>query len=283
VKPAPFEYRRPESLAEAVELLKDHPEAAALAGGQSLLALMNMRLSAPSHVIDITGLDELRGIREEGGSILIGALTRHAEIESSDLLARKLPLLTEAARGLAHPAIRNRGTIGGSLALADPAAELPACVLAFAARLHLQGPAGTRTVAAEDFFRGAFETARQPSELIAAIEIPGPAADDRYAYEKLARRHGDYALAGIAARARVEGGKPTDLRIAVFGVGDRPTLAGGAASILSGQASNSDVLDRAVASLAGDLIPVDQPGTSGATKLHLAGVLLRRVAARLCA
>lgn len=273
MKPTEFDYLRPADMNAAVAALAAHPDAAVLAGGQSLMAMLNMRLAAPSHLIDISRLPELRGAAVAGDSLRIGALTRHADLIASPAVAERAPMLVKAAKALAHPAIRNRGTIGGSLALADPAAELPACVLALSASIEATGPDGTRRIAAEDFFRGPFETALQPGELLTAVEIPRPADDAVWAYDKLARRNGDYALAGLALAGKSDF---SALRIAVFGVADRPSLCPGAAAALA-----AGDTDAAVAALAGDLVPIDQPGCSGATKLHLAGVLLRRAVAGL--
>lgn len=276
MKPAEFGYLRPADTAAAVAALAAHPDAAVLAGGQSLMAMLNMRLAAPSHLIDISRLDELRGASLSGDRLRLGALTRHADLIASAAVAEAAPMLVKAARALAHPAIRNRGTLGGSLALADPAAELPACVLALDATVEATGPDGTRRIAAADFFHGPFETALQPGELLTAIEIPRPAADTVWSYDKLARRNGDYALAGLTLTGRSAGDRLTGLAIAVFGVADRPGLCPGAA-----RAIEAGDVDAAVAALARDLAPMDQPGCSGATKLHLAGVLLRRAVASL--
>ena len=189
------------------ELLARHGDAMrVLAGGQTLLATLNMRLSEPALLVDIGALDSLRGIAVQGGSLRIGALTRHVEIEESPLVAQHAPLLAMAAPHIAHRAIRNLGTIGGTLAYADPAAEWPACVLALGGTLVLQSSGGERRVAADDYFLGLYSTARQDDELLAACELPLIVADERHHFDELARRHGDYAVAGLAARARVAGG-----------------------------------------------------------------------------
>jgi carbon-monoxide dehydrogenase medium subunit len=281
VKPAPFEYLRPQSLDEAIAALARHAEASVVAGGQSLMAMLNMRLAAPSHLIDIGRLHELAGIRASEGRLRLGALVRHRQLEDDPVVAEAAPLLRQAAAGLAHPAIRNRGTIGGSLALADPAAELPACVLALGGRLEVVGSGGRRSIEATEFFRGPFETALAHGEILTAVDVPAASGALRYGYEKLARRHGDYALAGIAISGRIDGRTAHGLRIAVFGVGDRPTLAAGVAAALEGRGLDEAAIADAAAHLGDDLRPVDQPGCGGATKLHLAGVLLRRVLGRL--
>ena len=233
MKPRPFAYRRAGSVEEALSALSGEPDAMLLAGGQSLMAMLNMRLAGPSHLIDIGHIDALRGIEERDGGLRLGALTRHAELETDEIVARVAPMLARAARELAHPAIRNRGTLGGSLALADPAAELPACMLALGGTIELASSGGSRSVAAADFFTGAFETARAANELIAAVALPDQAGR-RWAYRKLARRNGDYAMAGIAMTAAVDSGALSAVRIAVFGVADRPVLVADAAQALDG-------------------------------------------------
>lgn len=265
MKPAPFDYLRPDGLDTALAALAADPEAAALAGGQSLLAMMNMRAARPTMLVDLSGLSELRGVAEDGAGLRIGALTTHATLETDPSIAAGAPLLQLAARELAHPAIRNRGAIGGSLALADPAAELPAVVAALDGTIEIAGLDGQREIAADDFFLGAYETALAPGELIVAVRIPS--AVKRVAYRKLARRHGDYAMVGLAA-AWPRDDSP---RIAYFAVDDAPTLAEGASRALA-----AGDIDAAVAALAHDLTPIDHPDCDAATKLHLAGVLLRR-------
>jgi len=269
LKAPSFAYARPRALAEALELLARHGEAArVLAGGQSLIPSLNMRLSAPALLVDINGLAELKGIKAGKDTIRIGALTTHTEIERSEAVRQHLPLLAEAVRHVAHPAIRNRGTIGGSLALADPAAEYPACVLALDATLVVRGGKGDRRVKAADFFKGLFETALEPGELLAAVEFRMPGKDERSAFFELARRHGDYAIVGLAAFA----GNGTK-RFAYFGAADRAVLAHNAAKAKD--------LESAKAALARDLRPPADLYHSSETKLHLARVLLERAWTRL--
>jgi carbon-monoxide dehydrogenase medium subunit len=281
MKPAPFEYLRAKSIGETLAFLGAHDEAAILAGGQSLLAMMNMRAAAPSHLVDISGIEDLRKIKTESGDLVLGALVRHCDLETSSLVADGLPLLAEAASQLAHPAIRNRGTIGGSLALADPAAELPACILALEGTIEATGAAGTRRIAAEGFFTGAFATALTENEVLTAVRCPVPVKNTRFSYEKLARRHGDYALVGLAARAGLRNGRLEAPRFAFFAAADRPVLARSAAAVLDGEAPDAEIIERACTALREDLDPVGQPGCSAGTKMHLAGVLLRRAVARL--
>jgi aerobic carbon-monoxide dehydrogenase medium subunit len=272
VKPAPFAYAKARSVAHAIELLADD-DARVLAGGQSLIATLNMRLSAPALLVDINGLGELAGIAVKDGHIEIGALTRHAALERSDEIARHAPLLSMAVPHIGHPAIRNRGTIGGSLAFADPAAELPACLLVLGAEIEIATKAGTRTIAAEHFFKGLFETALTSGDVLTSIRIPMARPDTRFGFAEFARRHGDYAVVGLAASA---GPSLVDPRLVFFGAGATPVRALRAEEALADRG-----VDAAVAALAKDL---DPPGDLQATrevKMHLAGVLLRRVAAQL--
>jgi aerobic carbon-monoxide dehydrogenase medium subunit len=275
VKPAPFAYAKARSLDHAIALLDGAPEARVLAGGQSLMPALNMRLSAPPLLVDINGVSELARIAQPNGQIELGGLVRHAQAEHSQDVARLAPLLSKATPHIAHPAIRNRGTIGGSIALADPAAELPACLLALGGEIEIAGRAGRRTVAADTFFKGLFETALAPGEIISAIRIPVAQPRDRFGFAELARRHGDYALVGLAAAARAE---PPAIRLAYFGVGTTPVRARTAETALAG-----GDLDAAVAALASDLEPSGDVHASAAAKRHLAAVLLRRVAAQLSA
>ena len=276
MKPAPFAYAKARSLDHAVALLDGAPDARVLAGGQSLVPALNMRLSTPSLLVDINGLRELGEVSRRNGHLGIGALVRHAQAERSSAVAQFAPLLARAIPHIAHPAIRNRGTIGGSIALADPAAELPACLLALGAEIEVTGRAGQRSVAADDFFKGLFETAVGAGDVLTAIRVPVPRSGDRFGFAELARRHGDYALVGLAAAATADGGRLGAVRLAFFGLGDRPTRARRAEAALE-----SGDLDAAVAALQHDLTPHTDVHASAATRRHLAGVLLRRVAAQL--
>ena len=252
----------------------EQAEAKVLAGGQSLIATLNMRLSAPSLLIDINGIGGLDGIALKAGKVEIGALTRHAQAERSDVIARHAPLIARAIPHIGHAAIRNRGTLGGSIAFADPAAELPACLLALDGEVDATGPQGKRTVHAGDFFKGLFETALDPHDVLTAIRVPTATADTRVGFAELARRHGDYAMVGLAASARADGKGLADVRLAYFGVGATPVRARKSEAALA----NGNV-DAAVDAL--DLDPPDDLQASGVVKKHLAGVLLRRVAKQL--
>jgi carbon-monoxide dehydrogenase medium subunit len=277
VKPAPFAYARAKSVEHAIELLaRPDGEARLLAGGQSLIATLNMRLSAPKLLIDLNSVSGLAGITVNNGTVEIGALTRHAEAERSADIARHAPLIALAMPHIGHTAIRNRGTLGGSIAFADPAAELPACVLALGGELQIAGPNGKRTVKADDFFKALFETALGPHDVLTAIRLPAATKDSRVGFAEFARRHGDYAMVGLAGSAKANGQDLADVQLAYFGVGNTPVRAKQAEAALAG-----DDIDNAVKALDADLDPQDDVQATGATKKHLAGVLLRRVAKQL--
>jgi carbon-monoxide dehydrogenase medium subunit len=275
LKPAPFAYAKARSVAHAIELL-GADDARLLAGGQSLIATLNMRLSHPALLIDLNGVGGLDGIVSSNGHLEIGALVRHAQAERSAELARQAPLIALAMPHIGHPAIRHRGTIGGSVAFADPAAELPACVLALDGELAIAGPQGSRAVKADDFFKGLFETALTARDVLTAIRIPAAGAETRVGFAEFARRHGDYAMVGLAASARADGKQLRDVRLAYFGVGSTPLRARHAEQALAA----GDV-EAAVRALAQDLNPPDDVQASGTVKTHLAGVLLRRVTRQL--
>lgn len=275
MKPAPFAYTKAKTLKEAVTLLAKHKDdARLLAGGQSLIATLNMRLSAPDLLIDINGIKSLNGIAKKGKYVEIGALARHVQVERSDVIAKHAPLIALAMPHIGHPAIRNRGTFGGSIAFADPAAELPACLLALGGEIDIAGPRGKRKVKADAFFKGLFETALRPQEMIIAVRVPAADKATRVGFAELARRHGDYAMVGLAASARGNDKGLADVRLAYFGVGDTPVRVKKAEAALAA----GDV-DAAVKAL--DLDPHDDVQATAKTKRHLAGVLLRRVAQQL--
>ena len=260
MKAPSFAYAKPRTLAEAFELL-ERPGARILAGGQSLIPSLNLRLSAPDLLVDITGLAGLRGIALEQDVVRIGALTTHADIERSAEMRKHVALLADAAAHVAHPAIRNRGTFGGSVALADPAAEYPACLVALDATIVLRSKGGERMVRAEDFFKGLFEVDLRPGEIVAAAEIPALLKDERAVFSELARRHGDYAIVGLAGVTTA-----SQRRIAFFGLSAKPVLL------------RPKSLEEAKASIPA---PSADLYNTAATKLHLAKVLLDRAWTRL--
>lgn len=269
MKPSPIGYVRATSLAHALDLLAEGDgEEKVLAGGQSLVASLNLRLIESPNLIDINGIDDLRGIAEDGDVVRVGALTRHCDLMTSDIIARHVPILAEAAPLIAHAAIRTRGTIGGSLANADPAAELPACVVALDATIVLASKAhGERRVKASDFFLGLFETARRDDELLVAIEFAKIKAGERQSIRELVRRSGDYALAGLAIAGLTDAP-----RLVFFGVGDAPVVAANAMAVLAGGGS----IDEAALALEDDLDPADDINGSAGYKKHISRVLLKR-------
>jgi carbon-monoxide dehydrogenase medium subunit len=282
VKPAPFAYTRARTLDEVFDLLDRHgAEAKILAGGQSLVPALNLRLAEPRILIDINRIAELAGIDRTGEGLRIGALVRHFELETSPLVARDAPLIAAAMPHVAHPAIRSRGTIGGSLALADPAAELPACCVALDAVLVLRSRGGERRVPAAEFFRGLYETALAPAELVAAVEIPAPQRGARSAFLELARRHGDYAMVGVAAQATVADGRFVGGRIVFFGIGAKPVLARHAMQAVADRMLDTAAIAAGQAALDGDLDPPGDLHGGPAMKRHLARVLLGRALAQV--
>tara|TARA_R110000787_G_scaffold29863_1_gene80728 strand:+ start:1393 stop:2250 length:858 start_codon:yes stop_codon:yes gene_type:complete len=277
MKPAPFAYARAETLDDALALLAEHGEnARILAGGQSLMATLNMRLSAPKILIDINRIAGLAGIEETGDALRIGAMTRHVDIETSGLVARHAPLIARAMADIAHPAIRNRGTFGGSIAFADPAAELPACAVALNATMHITGPGGERAVAADAFFRGLYETALEPGEILTTVSIPKIAASWKSGFMELARRHGDYAIIGLATHVEMTGLTFGDASLVFFNAGDRPVSAPRTAALLRGERWSDDLAGRLAASLKQELDPPDDLNADGPMRRHLAGVLVKR-------
>jgi len=273
-----FAYARPASVAEALALLAEHKdEARVLAGGQSLVPMLNFRVAAPKVLVDINRIAGLSGIKVIRNHLRIGALTRHVEIERSADIARHLPLIAAAMPHIAHPAIRNRGTFGGSCALADPAAELPACAIALGALFVVAGKKGERRIAAEDFFKGLYATALKAGELIAAAEFPLPKPGYASAFGELARRHGDYAMVGIAAHGSTQDGKFSDMRVVFFGVADRPQRAAQFERALDGRPAAAKTIAVGLVELDADLSPRADFHGSAATKRHLAKVLAGRV------
>jgi carbon-monoxide dehydrogenase medium subunit len=273
-----FRYVRPTCISDAYRILAENAgEALPLAGGQSLLATLNLRLSAPELLVDIGDLKELVGLYYENGHLRLGALTKHRELLESDLVKMHAPLLACAAAHIGHVAIRNRGTLGGSIAYADPAAELPACAVALGASFEIGGVHGQRIVKAEDFFKGLFETDLRTGELITAIRIPGHQAGARIAFAELARRHGDFPLLGLAAMAMVNGGRIASARLVFFGLVDHAKLAVSLSSVVEGARIPLDERQPLRAAIEKDLPMEDTPGLRADTKLHLATVLARRV------
>jgi CO/xanthine dehydrogenase FAD-binding subunit len=279
VKPAPFEFHQPREVDEALALLEQHGSAAKpLAGGQSLIPAMNFRLARPAVLVDLNHLKEISYIKSQAGQVNIGAMTRQVEAERNKHIAEIAPLLKETMPFIAHSQIRNRGTIGGSIAHADPAAELPSVMVALDAKFQLRGRSGVRTVNAADFFTGLFETALKPGELLVDIAIPPMPAKSGYAFIEVSRRHGDYALAGVACRVTLDAkGKCSEARIALVSVGDGPVLAKKAMKAIIGELPTEKVIAEA-ADAAGSK-DCDPPGDIHASveyRRKLTSVLTRR-------
>jgi aerobic carbon-monoxide dehydrogenase medium subunit len=273
-----FRYVRPASLEHAYRILAENGEdAVPIAGGQSLLAGLNMRLSAPKLLIDIGDLKEMTGQSRADGTIRLGALTRHAELLRSELVKKHVPLLTRAATHIGHVAIRNRGTLGGSLAYADPAAELPACAVALGATLVLGSNAGERDVKAEDFFTGLFETALKPGELIVAVKFPALDAGTSIGFAELSRRHGDFALVGLAVVTTMQDKRIGSARLTYFGCVERAKIARTVSTAVTGLTTPLADASAFEGAIHQDLAPDDTPGLRADTKLHMATVLTRRV------
>jgi carbon-monoxide dehydrogenase medium subunit len=282
MKPAPFEYHRPTSLAETFDLLDRYgDDGRLLAGGQSLVPALNLRLATPRAVIDINRLPDLAAIRVTAEGLVIGALARQEALERSPLVREHAPLIAAALPHVGHPAIRARGTIGGSLALADPAAELPACAVALGATIRVARRDGARAIGADEFFRGIYTTALAPGEIVTEILVPRLASGWRWGFEELARRHGDFALAGLAAGVRIDAGVVAEARLVFLGVGTRPVRARRAEAGLAGRRPDAEALAGAGRALDGDLDPPGDVHGSPALRRHLARVLLTRVVGRL--
>jgi carbon-monoxide dehydrogenase medium subunit len=292
LKPAPFRYERPATVEEAVEILvREGDGAKPLAGGQSLIPAMNFRLAQPAVLVDLADIGELVGVREGAhaggmdGSLIIGSMTRHATLERSATIRRSVPLVAEMMPWIAHPQIRNRGTIGGSLSHADPAAELPAAMLALAARFHLRGPDGDRVVPVAEFYTGLFGTALGPAELMTAVEIPALPPRTGHAFQEVARRHGDFALVGVCGAVTLDpAGRVERATITLLSVGDGPVRATGAEEALVGRAPTPDAIREAGELAASrDIDPPSDIHASAAYRRQLALVLTQRALATAAA
>jgi CO/xanthine dehydrogenase FAD-binding subunit len=283
VKPAPFEWYRATSTGEALGLLAEHGhDAKPLAGGQSLIPAMSFRLARPSVLVDLNGVAELSGIAVQPDGVLrCGAMTRQRALERSPDVAANAPLIAEALPWVAHAAIRTRGTVGGSIAHGDPAAELPAVFAALDARYLVQSSGGQRWLAADAFMTGLFLTALEPGELLVAIEVPPMAPRTGWAFLEMARRHGDFALAGVACTLTLDSaGMCEGARIVGFGVGDGPVLCAKAATVLIGAAPGPKVILEAAATLAADVDPPSDIHATAAYRRSLVEVLTRRALTR---
>lgn len=282
MKPPPFDYRCPDTLDEALALLGEYgDDAKVLAGGQSLVPLLNFRLARPAVLVDVNRVPHLDAVTWDGDRLVLGAMVRERAAERSDAVREAAPLLARALPLIGHPAIRTRGTIGGSLAHADPAAELPAVALATDAELVLCSAArGERVVPAADFFEGYFTTALAPDELLTEIRLPGAPAGTGSCFEEVARRHGDYAMVGAAATVRLdEGGRIADARLVLIGVADRPVRATAAEAALADGEPSPAAFAAAGAVAVGDLTPSSDLHASAAYRRTVAATLVGRALA----
>ena len=287
MKPPPFAYHAPTTLDEALRLMAEHGYGAkVLAGGQSLIATMNFRLAAPAVLIDLNKIPELNIIQPtaEGGT-QVGAMTRHVQVEQSELIARTAPLLHATMPHIAHPQIRNRGTFGGSIAHADPAAELPAFLRAVRGRVLAQSRRGQRWIDADDFFIGLFSTALEPDEIVTAVRLPAMPARSGWSMQELSRRHGDFALVAVEALLTLDAdGACDDVRLAFCGVGEGPVLAAAAAAVLRGQRPTTELIEAAAAIAARDDVdPHSDVHATSAYRRHLVAVLAKRALTAACA
>ncbi|MBX6376974.1 MAG: xanthine dehydrogenase family protein subunit M [Clostridia bacterium] len=278
MKPPPFEYHAPVSLEEAVELLAElGGDAKVLAGGQSLMPLLNLRLAQPAHLVDVNGLEELAQIRPLDGGLAVGALVRQRAAERSELVRERCPLLAEALPLIGHFQIRSRGTVGGSLAHADPAAELPAVAAALDADLVVRSARGERVLKPEDFFLTVMTTTLEPDELLVEVRFPAWPEGAGWSFQEVSRRHGDFALAGVAAVLQLGGdGTIADARLAFIGVGPTPVRARAAEQLLVGERPSPEVYAAAAEAAVADLEPESDLHATGAYRKHVARVLARR-------
>ncbi|HTQ91426.1 MAG TPA: xanthine dehydrogenase family protein subunit M [Streptosporangiaceae bacterium] len=277
MKLPPVEYEAPATVADAVGLLAEHgDEASVLAGGQSLIPLLALRLARPEVLIDINGIDELSGVSAEDGWVTIGAMTREYVAEESGTVAEAVPLLAAALPLIGHEAIRSRGTIGGSLAHADPAAELPAVARALDAEFVVRGPSGTRVIPAAQWFEGFLTTSRSPDELLLEVRFPAANGDTGVSFEEVARRHGDFAMVGLATSLMFSDGTISEARLAFAGVSEVPARVTAAEDLLTGERPSAELFDEAARRGCEDLDPpADLHGSSDYRKKVAAAVMRR--------
>jgi carbon-monoxide dehydrogenase medium subunit len=279
--PGPFSYHRPTTLADAVKLLASlGDEARPLAGGHSLVPMMKLRLATPEHLVDLHGIAGLKGIRREGNRIVIGAMTTQHELLASDEIAKSLPILQEAASLIADPQVRYRGTLGGNVANGDPGNDMPALMLTLGASYVLEGASGAREVAASEFYQGAYFTALEPGEILAAISIPVPAAGHGYAYEKLKRKVGDYATAAAAVVLTMAGGKVASCAIGLTNLHETPLLATDAAKAVIGTSLDVATLKKAATAAEAIMSPAADARGPIEYRKHVGGIMVARALTR---
>ncbi|MDQ3930460.1 MAG: xanthine dehydrogenase family protein subunit M [Chloroflexota bacterium] len=283
MKPPSFEYHAPATLEEALVLLSEHAdEAKVLAGGQSLVPSMNFRLASPSILIDLNGIEDLFGIEaDHAAGLHIRAMTRQRTVERNALVARVAPLIAEAMPYIAHPQVRNRGTFGGSIAHADPAAELPALMVALDAQMQVRSSKTARTIPASEFFLGVFTTALEPDEILVGVDIPHLPARSGTAFEEVARRHGDYALSGAAVVVALgEDGAVDHSRLVFFSIGDGPVVSEAASNVLLGVRPTAEAIREAAEAVEADIDPSTDIHATAAYRRHLCKVLARKTLTR---
>jgi carbon-monoxide dehydrogenase medium subunit len=279
--PGPFSYHRPSSVTDAVKLLADlGEEARPLAGGHSLIPMMKLRLATPDHLVDLHGIAGLKGIRRDGGTIVIGAMTTQHELLASELISKSLPILRETALVIADPQVRYRGTIGGNVANGDPGNDMPALMMTLGASYTLEGPDGARSVAASDFYQGAYFTALEPGEILTGISVPTPAAGHGYAYEKLKRKVGDYATAAAAVVLTMSGGKVATCSIGLTNLAETPLLAEDAAKAVTGTGLDDAALKKAAAAAEKIMSPAADGRGPIEYRKHVGGIMVMRALQR---
>ena len=278
--PGPFAYHRPTSVKEAVGLLGSLGEdARAIAGGHSLIPMMKLRLASPTHLIDLAGVADLKGIREDGRDIVIGAMTTQHELIDSEPLAKKIPILRETSLQIADPQVRYVGTVGGNVANGDPGNDMPAVMICLNAIYHAVGKSGERRIAAREFYQGAYFTSLEPGEIVTAVRIPVPAAGHGYAYEKLKRKIGDYATAASAVVLTMQGAKVASCSIGLTNVAETPLWAEEAGKILAGSTLDAAIVKKAVAAAEAITSPATDARGPSAYRTKMAGVMLTRALA----
>jgi carbon-monoxide dehydrogenase medium subunit len=279
--PGPFSYHRPASVGDAIKLLTSlGEEARPLAGGHSLIPMMKLRLATPGHLVDLHGVADLKGVRRDGNTILIGAMTTQHELLASDEIRTALPILQEAAALIADPQVRYRGTLGGNVANGDPGNDMPALMLTLGATYRLEGPSGAREVAAADFYQGAYFTALEPGEILTSVAIPVPAAGHGYAYEKLKRKVGDYATAAAAVVLTMAGGKVASCAIGLTNLHETPLLATDAAKAVVGTSLDDASLKRAAAAAQAIMSPAADARGPVEYRKHVGGIMVTRALQR---
>jgi carbon-monoxide dehydrogenase medium subunit len=278
--PGPFAYHRPTSVKEAVDLLGSlGDDARAIAGGHSLIPMMKLRLASPTHLIDLAAVADLKGVREDGRDIVVGAMTTQHELINSELLAKKIPILRETSLLIADPQVRYIGTVGGNVANGDPGNDMPAVMMCLNAIYHAVGKSGERRIAAREFYQGAYFTSLEPGEIVTAVRIPVSAAGHGYAYEKLKRKIGDYATAAAAVVLTMQGGKVASCSIGLTNVAETPLWAEEAGTILTGSTLDAATVKKAVAAAEAITSPATDGRGPAAYRTKMAGVMLTRALA----